>query len=630
MPSFPKFNDDYEKVGRLLHSRFIFIFSILLILSSVLIIRLYYLQVVHHEYYLGLSKKNYLHIEPIEVNRGLISDRNGLIIAEDRPTFNLTLNLKNKELCGHLLRNILDILALSQEKQYSLSKVLTKNCQYFKPVDILQNLNEYEVARIAVNKFRLPGIEITTRPIRYYPEGSLFSHAVGYVGRTDHSHFSHVSANLDRSPRYVGQTGVEHFYEKELRGYPGTRELEKDANARVKRVIKEIKPIPGKDIVLTLDSNLQRVAEKALSGRKGAVVALNPKNGEILAMVSQPSFNPNLFITGINSEAYYKIRNSKGLPLFNRVSQGTYPPGSAIKPAIAIAGLDSGSITPSLKIYDRGYYQLPNSSHKYRNWNHVGEGYVNLDHAIMRSNDTYFYNLAHVLGIDALSYYMKKFGLGSKISLDISGEVEGLMPSREWKYSTRKETWFPGETLILGIGQGYMQVTPIQLVQAISLIANRGKWIRPHLAKSIAGKVVSDSNPIPDIELKDPMDWIRITNSMLKVMHDPRGTGSITGRKSKYLIAGKSATSQVISIPQNENYHRSKIRKRYQDHALFVGFAPAYNPEITVLVIVENGGSGSRVAAPVMLEVMNSWLLNSKGELKKEYNNPLKPSAYIK
>ncbi|MNZ66695.1 Stage V sporulation protein D [compost metagenome] len=385
------------------------------------------------------------------------------------------------------------------------------------------------------------------------------------------------------------------------------------------RVLKRTEPVSGKDIVLSIDSKLQAKAEEAMAGRRGAIVAIEPSTGDVLAMVSQPSYDPNLFVTGISFKDYAALRDSIDRPLYNRVLRGLYPPGSTVKPAVALAGLDAGVVTPSSRVYDPGYYQLPNYDHKYRNWNRSGEGWVNLELAIMRSNDTYFYDLAHKLGIDRLHDYMSRFGFGQRVSLDMFGEADGLMPSREWKRALRRQAWFPGETLILGIGQGYMQSTPLQLAQMTALIANHGKWIRPHLAKTIDGQPPFDPNPMPDIVLRDQSNWERMDNDMQQVVHNTRGTAHKVGASSLYRIAGKSGTAQVVAIRQGERYDRSKLLERHRDHALFVGFAPADNPQIAISVMVENGESGSGVAAPILKQVADAWLLDEHGKLKPEF-----------
>jgi penicillin-binding protein 2 len=401
----------------------------------------------------------------------------------------------------------------------------------------------------------------------------------------------------------------------------GYEEVETNARGRVLRVLKRVEPVSGQDIYLSLDIALQEAAEQALNGRRGAIVALDPDTGDVLAMVSQPSFDPNLFVTGISFKAYGALRDSLDQPLFNRVLRGLYPPGSTIKPMVAIAGLDSGVITPSTRVFDPGFYQLPNNQHRYRNWNRYGDGWVDLDLALSRSNDTYFYDLAHKLGIDRLHDYMERFGFGQRVSLDMFEETAGLMPSRDWKRNRYRQPWYPGETLILGIGQGYMQATPLQLAQATALMASKGKWIRPHLARSIGGLQPVDDNTPPDIVLRDHQAWDSVQLGMEHVLHGARGTARKVGDAAQYRIAGKSGTAQVVAIKQGERYDRNKIQERHRDHALFVAYAPAAKPKIAVAVMVENGESGSGVAAPVAKQVLDAWLLDKDGQLKSQYRS---------
>ena len=349
------------------------------------------------------------------------------------------------------------------------------------------------------------------------------------------------------------------------------------------------------------------------------MVVLDPANGDVLAMVSNPSFDPNLFVKGISFKQYAALRDSIDRPLFNRVLRGLYAPGSTVKPEVAIAGLDSGVITPGSRVFDPGYYELPNYDHKYRNWNHSGDGWVDMYTAIMRSNDTYFYDLAHKLGIDRLHDYMAEFGLGQKVSLDMFEEAPGLMPSQAWKRATRRQAWFPGETLILGIGQGYMQVTPLQLAQATSLLASKGVWHRPHLAMTVGGETPVDPNPMPDIVLHDKHAWDQVNVGMQMVMHDPRGIARAAAAGAQYRIAGKSGTAQVVAIKQGERYNRNKTLERHRDNALFVGFAPADHPSVVVAVMIENGEAGGRVAGPVVREVMDAYLLDEQGHLKPQF-----------
>ena len=615
---------DHEKDARLVRSRVVVGAIVVVALICALIVRLYYLQVVQYEYHSTLSENNRVHVRPLPPPRGLIFDRNGVVIADNRPSFSLTMTRERSKGWQQELDVVVEILELTPEDRALFEKRMKQGRRPFEAVPILFELNEEQIARIAVNQFRLPGVEVDAQLVRHYPQGAHFAHSVGYMGRINEKELKTLDPVSYSGTHHIGKTGIERFYEAELHGQVGYEEVETNARGRVLRVLKRTDPIPGKDIVLSLDIKLQEAAEEALAGRRGAVVALNPMTGEVLAMVSQPSFDPNLFVTGISFKAYAELRDSIDRPLFNRILRGLYPPGSTIKPAVAIAGLDSGVITGSSRVYDPGYYQLPNYDHKYRNWNRTGDGYVDLDTAIMRSNDTYFYDLAHKLGIDRLSSYMNQFGIGRKVSLDMFEESAGLMPSREWKRATRRQAWFPGETLILGIGQGYMQSTPLQLAQATALIASKGKWIRPHLAKTIEGVPPVDPDPVPDIVLRDPSNWAKVNHGMQQVVHGARGTARVAGVGAQYLIAGKSGTAQVVAIKQGEKYDRSKVQERHRDHALFVGFAPANNPQITVSVMIENGEAGSRVASPVVRKVMDAWLLGEDGKLKPEYGGPVK------
>lgn len=615
---------DHEKDARLVRGRVVVGAIVVVTLICVLLARLYYLQVVQYDYHSTLSENNRVHVQPIPPTRGLIFDRNGVVIADNRPSFSLSMTRERSGDWQQVLDVIVEVLQLAPEDRALFEKRMKQGRRPFEPVPILFELNEEQIARIAVNQFRLPGVEVVAQLVRHYPQGAHFAHSVGYMGRINEKELKTLHPVNYSGTHHIGKTGIERFYEAELHGQVGYEEVETNARGRVLRVLKRTDPIPGKDIVLSLDIKLQEAAEEALAGRRGAVVALNPMTGEVLAMVSQPSFDPNLFVTGISFKAYAELRDSIDRPLFNRILRGLYPPGSTIKPAVAIAGLDSGVITGSSRVYDPGYYQLPNYDHKYRNWNRSGDGYVDLDTAIMRSNDTYFYDLAHKLGIDRLSSYMNQFGIGRKVSLDMFEESAGLMPSREWKRATRRQAWFPGETLILGIGQGYMQSTPLQLAQATALIASKGKWIRPHLAKTIEGVPPVDPDPVPDIVLRDPSNWAKVNHGMQQVVHGARGTARVAGVGAQYLIAGKSGTAQVVAIKQGEKYDRSKVQERHRDHALFVGFAPANNPQITVSVMIENGEAGSRVASPVVRKVMDAWLLGEDGKLKPEYGGPVK------
>ena len=610
---------DHETEKRLVNKRLIACAALVLAISCALVGRMYFLQVTEFDYNSTVSENNRVHVLPIAPERGFIYDRNGVLLADNQPSFNMTLTRERAGDTAKVLDSVISILHLPEDEHAVFAKAMKQARHPFDPSTLLYELSEEQIALLAVNQYRLPGIEVQAQFVRHYPQGDHFAHSVGYVGRINEKEAKQVDPTQYRGTQSIGKTGIERFYEPELHGHAGFEEVETNAQGRVMRVLRHTDAVPGKNIVLSLDITLQEAAEEALGDRRGSIIALDPKTGEVLAMVSKPSFDPNLFVTGISSKDYSGLRDSIDKPLFNRALRGLYAPGSTIKPEVAIAGLDSGVISASTRVFDPGYFQLPNVAHKYRNWNHSGDGWVDLNAAIMRSNDTYFYDLASKLGIDRLHDYLSMFGVGQKVSLDMFEESPGLMPSREWKRNTRRQTWYPGETVILGIGQGYMQVTPLQLAQATALIANKGIWNRPHLARTVDGAAPVDEHPMPNIVLHDPKEWAQVNHAMQLVMHDARGIARASAQGAQYRIAGKSGTAQVVAIRQGERYNRLKTAERNRDNALFVGFAPAENPQIVISVMIENGEAGGRVAGPVVRKVMDAWLLDNQGVLKPQY-----------
>jgi len=611
---------DHERDTRLIRRRVLFAGAALVLLTMLLMLRMYYLQVVQFEHHSTLAENNRIHVQSLPPTRGMIYDRNGVVIADNRASFSLTLTRERAGDWEQVLDSIVEILELDNDSRELFEKRIRQGRRPFEPVPVMFELSEEQIARIAINQFRLPGVEVSASLVRYYPQQEHFAHSVGYVGRINETELKNLDPVNYSGTHHIGKTGIERFYEEQLHGQVGYEEVETNARGRVLRVLNRVEPVSGQDIYLTLDSNLQEAAELALDGRRGAIVALDPNNGEVLAMVSQPSFDPNPFVTGISFKAYGELRDSLDQPLFNRVLRGLYPPGSTIKPMMAVAGLDAGVITPKSRVFDPGFYQLPNNKHKYRNWNRYGDGWVELDLAIARSNDTYFYDLAHKLGIDRMHDYMSRFGFGQRVALDMFEETAGLMPSRDWKRNRYRQPWYPGETLILGIGQGYMQTTPLQLAQATALMASKGKWIRPHLARSVGGlQPIVDAQEPPDIVLRDEKFWEPARLGMENVLHGARGTARKVGDTAQYRIAGKSGTAQVVAIKQGERYDRDKVQERHRDHALFIAYAPAENPTIAVAVMIENGESGSGVAAPIAKQVLDAWLLDEDGELKVQY-----------
>lgn len=600
---------DHQRDKRLIRQRLLAATVFILLLTAVLVARMYFLQVVQYEHHSTLAENNRIHVQSLPPTRGLVYDRNGVVLAENRPSFSLTLTRERAGDWRQVLDTLMEVLELDSEEKDTYIKRIEQGRRPFEPVPVLFELSEAQIARVAVNQYRLPGVEVEAQMVRYYPFGEQFAHTVGYVGRINEDDLKRLDPVEYSGTHHTGRLGVERFYEKQLHGKVGYEEVETNARGRVLRVLNRVEPQSGQDVYLSLDIRLQQAAKKALDGRRGAVVALDPKTGEVLAMVSEPSYDPNPFVTGIGFKAYAELRDSIDQPLYNRVLRGLYPPGSTIKPMVVLAGLDAGVITPESTVFDPGFYQLPNNSHKYRNWNRGGDGWVGLELAVARSNDTYFYDLAHKLGVDRLHEYMTLFGFGRRVALDMFEETAGLMPSREWKRQRYRQAWYPGETLILGIGQGYMQSTPLQLAQATALVASRGKWIRPHLARSVGGEPVTDPEPLPDIQLSNPEYWEYARKAMEAVVHGARGTARKIGQDAPYRIAGKSGTAQVVAIKQGERYNRDKVQERHRDHALFIAYAPAEAPEIAVAVVVENGESGSGVAAPVARAVLDAWLL---------------------
>ncbi|MGY1917417.1 penicillin-binding protein 2 [Pseudomonas tolaasii] len=610
---------DKSKENTIILNRVIASAIIVAALTTALVTRLYFLQVIQHDYQISISDKNRIRFRAIPPARGIIYDRNMVVLASNQPCFNLLFTREQAADTTSVINEIVRILNLPLIEKENLQKKLSRTNKAFEPVTLLEDLTESQIALIAVNQYMLPGVEVQPQFLREYPFGAHFAHSVGYVGQINEKEIKTLNTAEYRGSNLIGKTGIERFYESALHGRAGYDEVETNAQGRIIRILHRQNPVPGKNIVLTLDAKLQSVAEEALGERRGAVVALDPNTGEVLAMVSQPSFDPNPFVKGISLTKYAELRDSDDMPLFNRTLRGLYPPASTIKPMVLIAGLDSGATTPTDKVFDPGYYEFPNYKHKYRNWNRWGDGWVNMYDAIVRSNDTYFYDLAHKLGIKKLNRYLVEFGLGHKISVDMFEEAAGLMPSPEWKRATRRQEWFPGETLILGIGQGYMQVTPLQLAQATSLIASKGIWHRPHLALTIGDEIQNDPSPAPNITLKDPKIWDQVTQSMQMAVSNSRGVSRSAAIGTKYSMAGKSGTAQVVAIKQGERYNRNTIRARHRDNALFIGFAPAQRPAIVVAAVIENGEAGARVAGPVVRKVMDAWLLGADGNVKPQF-----------
>jgi len=548
-------------------------------------------------------------------NRGLILDRNGVILAHNFFVYTLEITPTKVENLEETIAEISQFVEISavDRKRFKKFKEQSHN---FESIPIRTHLNEVEAAKFAVNHYRFPGVEIKSRLFRHYPLGKQGAHMIGYIGRINDKDLATLKEEGDLSnykgSDHIGKSGVEQFYEANLHGTTGFQQVEIDADGHAVRVLSSQSPIPGDNLILAADIKLQAIAEEAFEDYRGALVAINPKTGEVLTYVSQPSFDLNLFVDGIDVENWRALNESIDRPLVNRPIRGIYPPGSTFKPFAALAGLEAGKRAPPYSIQDAGFFMLPNSAHRYRDWKVGGHGIVDIQRAITISCDTFFYGLAVELGIEKLTDFVRHFGFGRKSGIDIAGENAGLLPTPEWKMRRFKQKWYPGETVIAGIGQGYMLATPMQLAQATAILANNGVAIQPrvvtHIEKGITGERVEIKPIIQDKVAVDPKNIDIVKQGMVDVTL-PGGTAARVGNNAGYSIAAKTGTAQVVGIKQNEKYNESTMNARHLDHALFIAYAPAEDPTIAVAVIVENGRHGGSTAGPIARKVMDYYLL---------------------
>ena len=600
---------DHHTESRLFGSRVMVSFLGVATLFSILIYRYYDLQIVNYDHYVTRADSNRIQVQPIPPTRGLIYDRNGLLLAENRPSYTLSVVKERTENLDNTLDTIAELITLDKEDRNAFYKGLKQRRRPYEAVPLRYRLTEDEIAKIAVNEYRLKGVEVEAQLVRYYPYGDLFAHTLGYVGRINERELSSFDEETDR--RYsgthsIGKIGVEKFYESALLGEVGSQHIEANAHGRVLRVLDRIDPVPGQDLHLYLDIKLQTAATAALEGARGAVVAIDVNTGGVLALVSAPSFDPNLFVTGISYSDYKALNESSDLPLYNRAIQGQYPPGSTLKPMLGLGGLEDGVITPAWEIRDPGYYQLDKGERFYRDWKKWGHGnHVDLRQAIIESCDTFFYDLSVKMGIDRMYPVGAAFGLGEKTQIDIPNERGGLWPSRDWKKAARGLPWFPGDSLNVSIGQGDVLTTPLQLGVMASVLASRGVLHTPRLVKQV-GEQQTEAEAVRSYRASEE-NWNYVTSAMQGVIHGRHGTAKIIAKGANYHIAGKTGTAQVIGIAQDEEYDRDKVHARNRDHALFIAYAPVENPEIAVAVIVENGEHGSSTAAPVARKVFDAW-----------------------
>ncbi len=583
-----------------------------LVLAAMLVVlaRLVHLQVGKHDHYTVLSRDNRVKVQPVAPTRGLIYDADGLLLADNQASFSLEITPEKVDDIKGTIDALARIVPIDEKDRTRFERLLRQRVR-FQGVPIRLNLTQLEVARFSVDSHRFPGVDVRAELIRTYPLGERMAHVLGYVGRINEQEMERIDTSDYAGTRFIGKGGVEKAHEADLHGHVGYQQVEINARGRVLRTLESKAPVPGRDLHLFLDADLQRTATEALGDNRGAVVAIDPRSGGVLALVSKPSFDPNLFVEGITQSDYESLLYSPDKPLFNRAVRGQYPPGSTVKPFIALAGLAVGATNARHTKYCPGFYQLPNQSHRYRCWRRGGHGTLALEQAVVQSCDVYFYDLAHDIGIDRLHDYLAELGFGARTGIDVAGELSGLLPSREWKERVRKQVWFPGETLIVGIGQGAFLATPLQLAAATAAIANRGHFIAPRVVRAtgITGVTGEQQTPLVSrpVEVGDPHHWDEVIGAMTQVVESPRGTAKAI-RTPDYRIAGKTGTAQVFTVGQNERYDAARITERMRDHALFIAFAPADDPRIAVSVIVENGGHGGSVAAPVARKVMDAYL----------------------
>ena len=616
---------DHHSERRFFLRRIILSAIIAVLLLGVVVARLIQLQVVDHQLFAEKAQGNRVRIEPVAPIRGLIFDRKGRVVAENLPAYQLELIPEQVEDLDDTL-NRLAARALIEFEDIPRIKELSRSGPRFRPVTLKFRLTEEEIANFAIQRPRFPGVDFQPRLVRHYPDGEAVAHAVGYVGALSTDDLQRLDAARYAGTSHTGKTGVESSFESSLHGAAGYRHLITNARGRqvpgdsselLDSLPIDEKPGPGSNVYLSIDLDLQKLATRLLDGRRGAIVALDPQTGEILTLVSAPSFDPNLFDVGMSTSQYGEMQNNLDLPLFNRAVRGAYPPGSTIKPILALAALETGATNLTRKTVCRGYFMLPETTHRYRDWKPEGHGPVDLHDAIEQSCDVYFYEISQEIGIDNMHDYLDRFGLGNKTGVDVGGEHPGLVPSREWKRTSFRnrddQRWYNGETVIASIGQGYMLTTPLQLAVAAGVLATRGVHYRPHMVAAIENpldgqRVLIHPERLADVEISNTFYWDNVIEALHDVMQGPRGTARAVGFGAPYEMAGKSGTAQVISIAQDEEYDEEEILERQRDHALFIAFAPLDDPRIAVAVVVENGSSGSGVAAPIAKAIMDAHL----------------------
>lgn len=586
-------------------------FVFILLCFLVIFIKLFFLQIVEYEKYKSRAQKNRIVVHPLIPDRGKILDRNGKLVADNDIYYTLEVvpkNISNIDDTYSKLQTYINLTKKDKERFKRLSEIAAD----FSSIPIKIRLTNKEIAIFSANRYLFPEVDLKYRFYRNYPNGRSASHVLGYLGRINKNDFDKLKRK-DQLTNYtnydfIGRSGVEQNYEYLLRGEIGYAEVETDASGKNLRILKEKKPISGKNISLTIDIDLQIFVEKQFKDYKGALVALDPNNGDVLALVSMPDFDPNLFVDGIEAESWRLLNSSEKKPLNNRAIQGVYPPGSTIKPFLAFSALEENFIDRYFTIEDQGFFKLPRSSHVFRDWKKNGHGTVDLKKAIYQSCDVFFYELSNKMGINNIFKSLNQFGFGERTGIDISGEVEGLLPSKEWKKRRFNQVWYPGDTISVGIGQGYFLATPIQLAVATSIIANKGNRVVPKLLLSSSDSMINLVSNFNSDSYLNNIEYIK--DSMIAVTSS-EGTAFASAQNLKFKLAGKTGTAQVYSL-RGRDYDEDNIQEKLKDHSLFVAFAPADTPKIALALIVENGGSGSAVAAPIASKIIKYFLKKIK------------------
>ncbi len=588
---------------KLFTQRLVFVYFCVVGLALILVSRLLYLQVIEHNKYTTLSQKNQLTTIPIEPTRGVIYDRNGVLLAENIPAYSLAITPDKIKDLAATIKALKKLISSITDEEIQAFYKLKKQHRNFEPTPLKVSLTPEEVAIFSVNQYHFSGVSIKAHLIRHYPQEKTMAHVLGYVGRINPMEWESLDKVNYSATNFWGKMGIEKYYEAILHGTVGYERVEVNAGGRVVRTLKRTPPISGKEIHLTIDLRLQKAVEQALGENRGAVIAIDPNNGEIIAMVSNPSYNPNLFVKGIDQKTFDTLMHDPNKPLYNRAIRGQYPPASTVKPYLALAALDQNIITLEHKIYDPGWFKLPNSTHRYRDWKKGGRGWINVTEAITSSSDVYFYTLGVLMGIEKISTFLTRFGYGSTTDLDVNEELAGLMPTPAWKQRMKHTPWYPGDTVISAIGQGYMLTTPMQLAHAIATMSQHGKRYKPHLLLTYTTPNEEAVQPAPEklspVVLNNDSSWDAIINAMQMVIKNPHGTG-VAFRGAPYTIAGKTGTAQVFSVKQNQDTHNNNLPAHLRDHTLFIGFAPVENPQIAIAVITENSHDAPKVARKVM------------------------------